>query len=157
MNVKYINPFITATQNVFQEFVGISLTPGKPSIYIPQEDANKFDVSGIIGLAGEVVGVVVISLPKIPALKVTSKLVGKEVKIFDDFVTDAVGEIVNIIAGNVKKDMEEFKIVISLPSIVKGNGHTLSWISGVPVIKIPFASEYGDFFVFVSLKDILGI
>jgi chemotaxis protein CheX len=37
---------------------------------------------------------------------------------------DAIGEIVNIIAGNVKKNLEDmFKIVISLPKVVHGKAH----------------------------------
>jgi chemotaxis protein CheX len=155
MNVKYINPFIKTTQEVFKQFIGIGVKPGKPFIFNPDDKKLNYDISGIIGLAGEVVGFVIISFPKIAALRIVSKLTGNEMKIFDEIVVDSVGEIVNIIAGNSKKEMEEFRIVISLPSIVKGVNHQLAWISGVPVICIPFDSEYGNFFVFVSLKDLI--
>lgn len=156
MNVKYINPFLKATQAVFKEFVGIEVKPGSPSIFDPKHDTINFDISGIIGLAGEAVGVIVISFPKIPILKMISHMSGEDIKIFDDIVVDGVGEIVNIVAGNAKKDLEEYKIVISLPSIVKGDNHQLSWMSGVPVISIPFSSEKGDFYLFISIKNLLA-
>ncbi len=155
MNVKYINPFIKTTQEVFSQFIGISVKPGKPFIFNPSETRLNYDISGIIGLAGEVVGFVIISFPKIVALRTVSKLTGNEMKIFDELVVDSVGELINIIAGNSKKEMEEFRIVISLPSIVRGVNHQLAWISGVPVICIPFECEYGGFYVFVSLKDLI--
>ncbi len=155
MNVKYVNPFIDATRNVFREFVGLNVKPKKPFIYIPNTGMIKYDISGIIGLAGEVLGMVVISFPKVIALKTVSEITSSEIKIFDEVVVDSIGELINIIAGNSKRALEEVKIVISLPSIVKGYNHQLSWMSGVPVICIPFEMESGEFYVFVSLKDLI--
>jgi len=155
MKVQYINPFIKATINVFKTLLGAKAEPGKPVLYNPDSNNLKFDVSGIISLSGEVLGVIAISFPKLTALKIVSRLERRVVKIFDNTVTDAIGEIVNIVAGNSKKDMEEFRIVISLPSIVRGKKHNISWITGVPVIAIPFSSDLGNFYLFVSLKDLI--
>jgi CheY-specific phosphatase CheX len=51
-----------------------------------------------------------------------------------------VGEIITIIAGNVKKDFEEaLRIKISLPTIVKGKAHSIVWPSEkTRIICIPF-------------------
>lgn len=155
MNVKYINPFIQSTQVVFKEFVGVDVRPRKPFVYNPAASMIHYDISGIIGLAGEVLGLVIISFPKLVALKAVSRVINTEIKIFDDIVIDTIGELINIIAGNSKKGMEEIRIVISLPSIVRGYDHQLGWISGVPVICIPFDSESGEFYIFVSLKDLI--
>ncbi len=155
MNVKYVNPFIHATIKVFAEFVGAEVHPNKPFVYNPAAGIVKYDISGIIGLAGEVLGLVVISFPKLVALRTVSKIIKAETKIFDETVVDSIGELINIIAGNSKKGLEEIKIVMSLPSIVKGFNHQLGWISGVPVICIPFEFEGGEFYVFVSLKDLI--
>lgn len=155
MNVKFINPFIEAAQVVFREFAGIEVRPRKPFVYNPRANGIHYDISGIIGLAGEVLGLVIISFPKIAALKTVSHVIETEIKIFDEIVIDTIGELVNIIAGNSKKGMEQFRIVISLPSIVRGFDHQLGWISGVPVICIPFDSEAGEFYMFVSLKDLI--
>ncbi len=155
MNVKFVNPFIEATQSVFKEFVGVEVKPKKPFLYNSGTSNINYDISGIIGLAGEVLGVVIISFPKISALKTVSKIIKNETKIFDEYVVDTIGELINIIAGNSKKSLEDIKIVISLPSIVKGYNHQLAWITGVPVICIPFEFEYGDFYIFVSMKDVI--
>ena len=58
----------------------------------------------------------------------------------DSDVTDAVGEIINIIAGNVKKNFEEeLRVKISLPSIIKGVAHSIVWPSEkTRIICIPF-------------------
>ncbi len=155
MNVKYINPFVEATQMVFKEFVGIEIRPRRAFVFTPGNSTIHYDISGIIGLAGEVLGLIIISFPKLVALKTVSRIINTEIKIFDNTVVDTIGELINIIAGNSKKGMEDIRIVISLPSIVKGYNHQLGWVSGIPVICIPFETDSGEFYIFVSLKDLL--
>ncbi len=155
MNVKYINPFIIATQSVFETFLQSPVTPGKPFLYDKGTDTGSWDISGIIGLAGEIIGVVIISFPKILSLKLVSVFQKKEVKIMDDDVVDMVGEIVNIIAGNAKKGLEEHQIAISLPTVVRGPRHSFPGLSGTPIIAIPFHSDKGDFRLYVSMKNLL--
>lgn len=156
MNVKYINPFVVAAQQVFASFLQTEARPGKP--YLLTEDSssgNGWSISGIIGLAGQVIGVVIISFPNTTALKLTAVLTGESTAIIDDTVVDMVGEVVNIIAGNAKKDMEEFQIAISLPSVVKGPNHSFPRVGGTPLVAIPFTSDKGDFRVLVSMKDLI--
>jgi|UniRef100_A0A7C3HWN4 chemotaxis protein CheX len=154
MNVKYINPFIIASQNVFRDFIKTEVKPGKPEIFNPESGTYDWDISGIIGLAGEVIGLVVISFPKVVALKILSKMLGRPITIIDADVTDIIGELVNIIAGNAKQGLEEFKVAISLPSIIEGKKHKLSGISGVPMIVIPLESEFGRIDLIVSFKNL---
>ena len=116
---------------------------------------SQWDISGIIGLAGEILGVVVISFPTTLALKLVSFLEKRETKIIDESVVDLVGEIINIIAGNAKKDLEEHKIAISLPTVVRGSRHTFPGLSGTPMVAIPFTCEKGEFSLQVSMKNLL--
>lgn len=155
MKVKYINPFIAATKSVFKTMMNVDVEPGKPFLLTDNTmDEYKFDISGIIGLTGETTGAVVISFTKISALKVVSSFAGIHVKIFDQTVVDSIGEIINIISGNAKRDLSDFKLNISLPSVVTGHLHKLNWPTGVPVVTIPFTSEMGTFCISVSLRDI---
>ena len=155
MNVKYVNPFIDATLKVFETFLQTPAKTGKPYLLDRNSDQGSWDISGVIGLAGEILGVVVISFPTPLALKLVSFLVKKETKIMDDSVVDMVGEIVNIIAGNAKKGLEEHKIAISLPTVVRGSRHTFPGISGTPMVAIPFTCDKGEFSLQVSMKNLL--
>jgi len=71
---------------------------------------------------------------------------------------DAVGELINIIAGNVKQELEEsYRLVISLPTIVKGKEHTINWPDNrARVICIPFTTSVGrdKFILSVALEAI---
>jgi chemotaxis protein CheX len=152
MQVKYINPFIKASMNLFKDFLGLEVTTGKP--FVVDDPETLSEVSGLIGLAGETAGAVVLSFSRDTAIKLVSKMVGQE---FDDFgteVADGVGELINIIAGNAKKDLDQFRIEISLPGVIVGDEYQLHWPEGIPVVSIPFESDAGPFSVNVSLSDI---
>jgi chemotaxis protein CheX len=152
VKAKYINPFIKATHNLFSDFLGVSVTPGAP--FLKDESSGMYEVSGIIGLAGETKGAVVLSLSRESAIKAISKMEEREYRALSNEVIDGVGELINIIAGNAKQDLLEFRIEISLPGVVTGSEYKIHWPEGIPVIVIPFESEIGKFSVNVSLRDI---
>jgi chemotaxis protein CheX len=138
---QYIQPFISVCETVFHDFCQTKVKADR--VFFAEKDKyeTNWDISGIIGLSGEVSGTVAISLRDITAFRVTNVLTGTKHTSFDDDVTDAIGEIINIIAGNVKKHFEEeMRVKISLPSIVKGKAHSIVWPSEkTRIICIPFS------------------
>jgi len=124
---KYISPFVATCENVFRDFVGTSLVAERSYISNKHDD-HEWEISAIIAFTGEAKGMIVISMQKDPALKIAETLTGTVHTDIDSEVVDAVGEIVNIIAGNAKKGLEEtFKLFISLPLIVIGKNHKIIW------------------------------
>jgi len=94
--------------------------------FIGKESFLEWDISGLIALTGEVKGLVAISMKSATAAKIADMLTGADKFDSEADVADAVGEIVNIIAGNVKKNLEDmFKIIISLPKVVRGKAHLI--------------------------------
>jgi chemotaxis protein CheX len=152
---KYIQPFIDVCKNVFKEFIGSEAAVDRP-YFMEANTAMDWDISAIIGLTGEARGAVVMSMKKELATKLTDLLTGTQHNDLDDEVVDAVGEIVNIIAGNVKKNLEEaFKLIISLPTIVQGQGHVIKWPHGqARIICIPFTIFENDvFYLSVAIES----
>ncbi|OHD07479.1 MAG: hypothetical protein A2086_14520 [Spirochaetes bacterium GWD1_27_9] len=151
MKAMYINPFLNASMNLFKEYLNVSVTVSPPVLL---KDPNELkEVSAIIGLAGDTVGAVVLTFSRETAIKMVSKFSGLSFMAITNEVIDGVGEMVNIIAGNAKKDLEDYRIEISLPGVITGNSYNINWPKGVPVISIPFQSEFGDFSVNVSMRD----
>ena len=151
MQAKYINPFLHASISLFRDYLGVELSYDKP--FLNPESAHLSDVSAIIGLAGETTGALVLSFDRDTAVAMVSRLAQKQYQAMSNEVIDGVGELVNILAGNAKKDLEEFRISISLPGVVTGGSYKIQWPHGVPVITIPFKSDLGNFSVNVSLKE----
>src|SRR5262249_6836111 len=123
MDVRYINPFIEAVRSVFATMIHIDVTLGKPHV---TDDHTKFDVSGIIGMSGDVVGSVVLSFPASVAKVVIGKLAGSDLAIESPDFADALGEIVNMISGAAKSKFEGKNVSISTPSVVVGSHHTIA-------------------------------
>jgi len=137
---KYIQPFIKGTEEVFRDFCNTEIRAGRAFFVTRDEFEANWDISGIIGLFGEANGAVAISFKDITAFRLTNALTGNEHTSIDKDVTDMVGEIVNIITGNVKNIFEKkYRIKISMPSIIKGKAHSIVWPSEkTRIICIPF-------------------
>ncbi len=135
MDVRYINAFMASTRNVFQTMLGMDVEFGKP--VVKTEQTVTHDVSGIIGLSGDVVGAVIISFPRLAARRIASALAGIQLTEDHEDFADAIGEISNMIAGSAKKDLDGLNVSISTPSVVIGHGHQVRATKLTPRIVIP--------------------
>ena len=137
---KYIQSFIKVCESVFRDFCKTEVKAGEVFYLTRDKKDMGWDISGIIGLSGQISGAVTLSMKDNTAFKVTKTLTGIDHNAFDADVTDAIGEIINIITGNIKKEFEEsYRTAISIPSIVQGKGHRLIWPSkNIRIICIPF-------------------
>ena len=150
MDVKFINPFIVAVQNIFDTMIDLSFSLGKP--VLKKDKMPSYEISGIIGLSGSVSGCVVINLSKEIALQLASALLDEEFTELDDDCTDAIGEIANMIAGNAKTDFPVDNTSISVPSIVVGK-HKMNYPSGIPIVSIPCETSGGKLVVDIAIKE----
>jgi chemotaxis protein CheX len=144
---QYIKPFINVCIDVFKQFIGCEIAAKTP--YFSEKDSIAGgDISAVIGFTGEACGAVIISMQKKVAIKLTDILTGSPHTSMDDDVLDVVGEIVNIIAGNVKQELgETMNMIISLPTIVQGAGHIVRWPGQQPrILCIPFSIFEDDVF-----------
>jgi chemotaxis protein CheX len=155
MIVRYIDHFISATVNVFKELFQLAVEVQKPYL-VKTEEAHNWDVSAIIGMAGEAKGAVVLSFTDSLARALAARLTGGGSAVSAEMVTDTIGEMVNIVAGNAKKGLEQYRLVISLPSIVKGKNHVIAWPArGIPIIGVPFRTSLEPFHLSVGLENII--
>lgn len=153
MKVKYINPFLTATVNVIKTMAFLELIPGKPSL---KKDAlAKGDVSGIIGLTGDASGSLSVSFSLGLIKEIMKNMLGEEISEVTEDVRDAVGEMTNMICGDARRALQGDGLNLSaaIPTIVSGEGHTISHAVAGPVIVIPFKAAGGSAVVEVSLEE----
>jgi len=153
---QFIQPFIEGTEEVFRGLCGQEVKSGRPYFVSKDEFETIWDISGLIGLSGEAHGAVAISLKEETAFKLTKILTGKDYAQVDHEVTDMLGEIVNIIVGNVKNVFEKkHRIKISMPSIIKGKSHSIVWPSEkARIICIPFSIfETQEFCLSIAMEQ----
>jgi len=150
MDARYINPFLKAVKNVFDTMINVPFTLGKPSL--KRDKVPSYEISGIIGITGEVSGCVVVSLSKGIALQLASALLDEQIKDVNDDCTDAIGEIANMVAGDAKKDFPKGNTSISVPTVVIGT-HQVAYPTSIPIISIPCVTSGGELTIDVALKE----
>jgi chemotaxis protein CheX len=144
---SYVESFVEVTINTFKEFIGIDVSPKQPFFHDPEKDF-EWDISSVIGLSGVVKGAVIISMKTELSVKLTQLLTGDVHTEIDADVVDAIGEINNIISGNIKPKIPNGeKIVISIPTIIKGKEHSIAWPSKqTRILCIPHKAFDDDVF-----------
>jgi len=145
--IDYIQPFVEVTSATFKDFVGVEVSPKHPH-YLEPDKEYDWDISSVIGLSGPIRGAVIISMKAELAMKLTDSIVGTKHTEIDADVTDVVGEVVNIIAGNIKPKVPNGdKIVISIPTVIKGKKISFVWPSKqTRILCIPHKVYNNDFF-----------
>lgn len=151
MNSSYITPFIFSTKNVFQTMLGMTITFGKPELRssIPTQ---AFDVSGLIGMSGDLVGSVMLNFPMESAKGIINQFTGLKIDPNSEDFGDAVGELVNMVSGSAKAQFEGKDVSISCPSVVVGQNHKIQQPTDSICITIPCESDCGRFAVEVCIK-----
>lgn len=141
MQVEHINPFVRSLTNAFTTMLGCPVNRG--NIFLAKGSRPAHPVSGVIGLSGGAVGMVLLNLSEAVALKAASTMLMCEVTQMSDEVIDAVGELANVVAGAAKAELAEYHLSISLPTVVTGDQHEIHFPSNVTPICVPFESEWG--------------
>ena len=152
LNLDYINLFIEAVISTFATMIGE--TPTREKVMLKGDGDEIFGVSGIVGLAGEVSGSVVLTLDEDTAKNVVSKFTGASYQSLTADVIDGVGELTNIIAGDAKNRLRSkgYKFNIGLPKVVSGRNYITMRTKDVPCIVVKFGSPLGSLLLEVCLK-----
>ena len=116
----------------------------------PQVDS----ITGIVGLAGTHKGCLAIHLPHKVAMTITSNFLGMDVEEINADVEDAVGELANMLGGNVKSILsgKGRDIELSLPTTVSGHEYDFQPTQEVERHLIQFDGDAGSFCVELQLE-----
>jgi chemotaxis protein CheX len=151
MESKAIVHFVESVQNVFSTMLSLPVSVGEPMLREPNDCGH--DVSGIVGMSGDVVGTVVISYPAETAQRLVELFIGIKLDLDHEDFADAIGEFVNMVAGGAKAKFEK-RIDITCPSVVVGGGHRVFQPKSQPIVEIPCECDCGPFSVLVTMKQV---
>ena len=153
MDVKFIDPFINATLTVLETMAFTKAEAGKP--YLKKDQIASGDVSGVIGLTGEVSGTFSVSYTEKSILAIVSNMFGEEMKELDEEIKDAVGEITNMIAGQARQELDQLGrfLQAAIPTVILGKNHTINHVTAHPVIAVPFNTPSGGFCIEVCFEQ----
>ncbi|MDT8446002.1 MAG: chemotaxis protein CheX [bacterium] len=160
MKVEYINPFIIATKKVLSTMAFMESKPGKPALKDPTNHKAMGDISAVIELTGESRGSISISFTRNCILAVAQQMFGQEYADIDDEIVDMVGEIVNMVSGEARRELAKlgFHFSAGIPTTSQGEGHDITHFVEARVIMIPFETQAGKYYIEAAFdsKKFLG-
>ncbi|HLE11165.1 MAG: hypothetical protein A2504_16795 [Bdellovibrionales bacterium RIFOXYD12_FULL_39_22] len=161
--IEFSKPFIDAAKNVFETMVFTKLEPQKP--FIKKDNVSRGDVSAVLGMSGvlktgdkgpvEFKAMFVLSWPYETYFKVASAMLMATYTTYCEEISDAGGEICNMVTGNAKRDLAVmgYSSNMSIPSMIEGAGHTIKYPPGTKIIVIPITSAHGPMFMELCYKE----
>lgn len=152
MDLDLQQQIIDSTQAVFDTMLMLPLTPGitlSEKVY-----TFKKSISGMLGFAGDVKGMLTIHCPQEVAFAITAALLGVDVDEIDDEVKDTIGEMSNMILGGVKDGFTEqgINIQLAVPTVLAGRSYRISGMDDALWTTVPFYLDEGEFLVELKLK-----
>lgn len=152
MKAEFIRPFMTAAIEVLEAELGSTVKRGELSV--DKERCTTEDVTVLIGITGDVEGVVLYGSSTDVANAIVSRLLGMPKEEFDPLSESAIAELGNVIAGRATGLFEEEGILctISPPTVITGSKTCISSPS-LNRLVIPLESDVGAIQMAVALRD----
>lgn len=143
---------IDATKEVFSTMVMMDPCDDYPL----KEPVKRFkcSITGMVGFAGTYSGVISMHCPANLAMKITSSMLGMECDEVNEDLNDAIGEISNMLGGNVKQVLSKggLDVKLSIPTVISGEDYTVNSLSDSDCVVIPFNIGDEKFLVGLVLK-----
>jgi chemotaxis protein CheX len=104
-------------------------------------------VTATVHFVGEWKGAVLLQITSQQACTLAARLIPVRLPAeFDDDVRDAMGELANMIAGNLKPVLPR-GVALSMPSVIEGSDYAVRICGGNLAKSVRFSSVAGDFLV----------
>jgi chemotaxis protein CheX len=127
--------------DVFQTMLSVEVTP---------LDRDQSEPAGgltaTVQFLGEPKGAVLLHCTVKQALDFTSRMLGEEPQGLNDDVRDVLGELVNVVGGNLKSLFSP-GVALSLPMVAEGKDHALHLCKSRQVTTVGFSCDLGAFHV----------
>jgi chemotaxis protein CheX len=141
-----------AAHSVFETMLGVTLKDCEPT----REDnapVHSEGVVALVGLAGDWAGTGAFRCSAGMAKKVSGLMLMQEFASVDQDVLDAVGEITNMILGNVKTTFEETlgPMGLSIPTVIYGRNFITRSVGRCEWSVIPFELDGDSLEIQISL------
>ena len=156
---KVFDSVASSVYEIFNTMLGLDInadTDVDARFIAIDEDEDKGDICGIIGIAGELTGAISIFVSNELAKKIASTLLEEEFEEISEDVMASIGEMTNMIAGGIKTALSEDKDLfeLAIPMVLKNTGkiiHNLNSDNNYSVLVVPFNVGENKLFVKIYL------
>jgi chemotaxis protein CheX len=127
----------TAVKEVFELMLASQLTASTST------EESKLDVTAMVGLAGQLCGVLKVRCDGKAAALMTSKMLGVPLDKVGPEISDALGEVCNMVAGNFKNKIAGLAegCMLSPPTVITGSDYNLHSMADSPAVEVRMQFE----------------
>lgn len=152
MNVKFLNPFVSAAHEILS--MEMHETVKRGDLRLENGPYQTDDVTVIISLIGAVDGTVFFSMAKEAATQLASILMGEKLNSLDKLAQSGIAELGNVITGRASMKLSEagYESNISTPSLIIGKGATISTLE-YPRLTVPLKTSVGSMTIHLALRE----
>jgi chemotaxis protein CheX len=127
----------TATREVFELMLSCQLSPSINA------DESHLNITAMVGLAGQLCGVLSVRCDDKAAKLMASKMLGVDLDKVGPEMSDALGEVCNMVAGNFKNKIAGLAegCMLSPPTVITGSDYSLHSMADSPALEIRLQFE----------------
>lgn len=151
MDASYYECFRKAIENVVAMMLQAEMQIEQPVII--ETAKTRFDVSGMIGVSGDVTGVMILGFDFASAEKAVCRMTGMDIDRAHEDFPDAIGELANMIAGYAKARFVNDEASITCPSVIINKQHKIFRPRDTNTVRIRCHCDLGMFDVEVTMKN----
>ncbi len=138
---------VAGVKDVFSTMLMIDLE--NEEILEGQQCTIESNLTSMLGLGGGIRGMLAIHCPAAVAKGITGGFLGIEVETLDEDVKDAIGEIANMVAGNLKVSLakQSIDVELAIPTSIVGDSFAISGIGDSNRVVVVFKMGEDTFWV----------
>lgn len=138
-----------AMKEVFELMLGAELKPAT------SEADESFDITAMVGLAGQLRGVLTLRCNRETAARMASKMLGASPSADSADVKDAFGEVGNMIAGNFKNKISGMgdSCMLSVPTVITGTDYSVHSLADSDGLEVRQLFEGFPFLVMLEIHS----
>src|SRR5258708_18996015 len=129
IRADFVNPFLHAASEVLLSEIGEDPTRGP--IRLDPSDSTGHDVSVLIGVTGQVTGIVLLGFAEATACALAGRILGRPFDTFDELAASGIGDLGNVIVSRAATLLAEagYASNVTPPTLIMGSETQLSTLS----------------------------
>lgn len=154
LNMDFIQPFLLATKKTFETQIQTTIKPLTPSL--KKASVPGVDIASVLTLVSNgMSGSFVLCFSEEVFLKVYGSMVGESFDKITPEIEDAASEIVNIIYGLAKVDLnvKGYSFPKAFPTVLRGEKISIRQSGSKPAVIMPFETGLGRFHIEIEFES----
>jgi chemotaxis protein CheX len=152
LRVDHVDPFVGGMVTVLRQEAQLIAT--RASIRIAQTAYVTREVTVMIGVTGDIRGLVLYGLSKATAMGIAGRMLGEPVVDLHDLAQSALAELGNMVTGQAAIALADrgIRADICPPGLLLGNQVVISTFEGRRRLVVPFDTELGQIAIDLALE-----